>query len=164
MHLNFNGSNGPFKMADHVWTVLCKDFVIDSESRNVTIFQTLEQLMLIRGTQVADQLPENIQLNFALVSLWTRSDRNKPESTKMRFVFKGPDGKKIGANENVINLTEHVRHRVLTRLTSIAFKGFGRYTFVVQKLSDSGRWLKVASIPLEVLLGESKDLARIMHE
>ena len=144
-------------MANHVWTVLCKDFVIDSESRNVTIFQTLEQLTLIRDAQVADQLPENIQMNFALISLWTRSDRDKPESTRMRFVFKVPDGKTIGTVENAVNLKEHVRHRVFCRLTAMAFKGFGSYTFVVQKLLASGRWTKVASVPLEVILGESKD-------
>lgn len=146
-------------MADHVWTVLCKDFVVDSESRNVTIFQTLEQLTLIRDAQVADQLPENIQMNFALISLWSRSDRDKPESTKMRYVFKGPDGKQIGSTENTVNLVDHVRNRVFSRLTAMAFTGFGRYTFAVQKLSASDRWMKVASIPLEVILGESKDQA-----
>lgn len=142
-------------MADHVWTVLCKDFVIDSTSQNVTIFQTLEQIALVRDAEVADQLPDKIQMDFVLLTLWTRSQRDVPESFKMRYVFKGADGKEIGSQEFSIDLTKYVRHRVFARLQGISFVGFGRYTFVVQKQSESGRWVKVAVVPLEVELGNS---------
>jgi hypothetical protein len=115
----------------------------------------MEQIALVRDVKAADQLPENIQLDFALVSLWTRSQRDQPETATMRFVFRGPDGKDIGKQEYLLNLSDHVRHRVLSRLNGLAFKGFGRYEFVVQMLSDTGRWQKVAVVPLEVDLAIS---------
>ncbi len=146
-------------MPDHVWTVVCKDFVVDKESGNVTIFKALEQISFVRISESSDDTPpDNIAYNFGLVTLWTRSDRDKPERIVSRYVFKGPDGKTIGASEEYpVDLKQYTRHRIMSRLPGIGFKGFGRYTFVVQKKLPGGKWSKVAVVPLEVAEGESAE-------
>lgn len=138
-------------MADHVWTVLSSDFVIDSETNNATLFNTLEQIALIRTPEQEGKTPEVIQLRMALVSLWTRSDPEKPEMVEARYLVKAPSGKTSFSKEYRLNLKKTVRHRVQIRFANIEFAGFGRYQFIVQKKLKSGKWAKVASVPLEVL-------------
>lgn len=144
-------------MAEHVWTVLCKDYAVDKETGNVTLFKALEQLTLVKSLDVEEEAPENIQVNMALVSLWCRSDRDEPESCVSRFIFKAPAGQTIGSQEYPVDLKKNVRHRNLMRMSGIAFNGFGRYQFVIQKQLASGKWTRVAMIPLEVIKGEVSD-------
>ena len=151
-------------MAKNIWTVLCQDFVIDGDSRNLTLFQVLEQMVLVRQPEVADKTPDIIQFNMALVSLWTRSDPNKKESTSSRVLIRSPKGKTIYAYEYPVNLKETMRYRHCMRFASIGFAGFGRYEFIVKGKSPKGRWVTAATVPLEILKGEtSADIAKSEH-
>ncbi len=142
-------------MAEHVWSVLCKDFTVDKETGNATLFKTLEQLTLLRSAEAESDEPDQIQFNMTLVSLWSRSDPDVPESCLSRYIFKSPSGKTMGSQEYPIDLRKHVRHRNLMRMAGIGFGGFGRYQFVIQKQLPSGKWTRVAMIPLEVVRGEA---------
>lgn len=157
--LGSDGSRGQGTVAEHVWTVVCKDFAVDKESGNVTLFKALEQMSLVRASDETDASPpENIDFSFTVVSLWTRSNREEPEFAKARYVFRGPDGKTIGTSEeHSIDLKKYARHRTMSRLPGIGFKGFGRYNFVVQRQLPSGRWARTAVVPLEVVEGECEE-------
>ncbi|MCH9003844.1 MAG: hypothetical protein IH838_01010 [Proteobacteria bacterium] len=123
----------------------------DNETNNMTLFNTLEQLSLVKTPEVAGQTPDKIELEMALASLWTRSDPGKPAKVDSRVIIKSPNGKILWSREYPVNLKKNVRHRIRIRIMSIGFDGFGRYRFIVQKKLPSGRWTKVASVPLEVL-------------
>lgn len=145
------------KVADHVWSVLCKDFTVDNDAGNITLFKVLEQLTLAKPADVTEDEPDQILFNMAMASLWSRSNRDEPEACVSRYIFKSPSGKTIGSQEYPIDLKKHVRHRNLMRIPGLAFDGFGRYQFVIQKQLPSGKWTRVAMIPLEVIRGETPE-------
>lgn len=142
-------------MVDHVWTVLCMDFVTDSETNNMTLINTLEQLAMVTIPEAAGQTPDRIEFSMALATLWTRADPAKGASVDCRVVLKAPNGKTSWTREYLVNLKNSPRHRQRIRFSRISFVGFGRYRFIVQKKAPSGRWIKVASVPLEVLQSET---------
>lgn len=147
-------------MADHIWTVLCKEAIIDGDSNNVSLINVLEQVVMIAPPKVQGQeesLPEHIPLSMSLVTLWARSELGKKEIFESRTILKSPAGKMLSTQEHSINLKTHVRFRVRTNINIVGFAGFGRYLFLVQKKTSSGKWSRVASVPLDVIRGEASE-------
>lgn len=142
-------------MVDHVWTVLCLDFVTDNESNNMTLINTLEQVSIVAAPETKAQTPDRIDVRMALATLWTRADPTKGASTESRVTLKSPSGNTLWSKEYPVNLKTYSRKRQRIWFPNIGFAGFGRYRFIVHKKTPSGRWTKVASVPLEVLQSES---------
>lgn len=137
-------------MAKHVWTVLCSTSIIDAETNNLSLINALEQIGFIRSAGDTNSEPDIINLEMVLVTLWTRSDVNKPETNEGRTVVKDANGKTLWQKEYKINLKKSVRHRMRNLFKNINFSGVGRYRFAVQKKSPGGRWVQVADVPLEI--------------
>ena len=143
-------------MADHIWSVLCKDSVADAETNNVSLFNIVEQINLIATPEaIAERrLPDVINVSMVLLTLWTRSDADEPESANGRVILESPTGKVLYKRDYSIALKKTARHRYRLIFSGINFDGFGRYRFIVKKKIKGDRWSIVARVPLEVLQAE----------
>ena len=136
-------------MIDHVWTLVCSQSVIDTESLNLSIHNVLEQIN-VSVEQTADLV---IDLPHTIVSLWVRSETTAPARGTSRVCLVDPAGEKTAVSEMPVDLTkaESVRHRIIRRGLRIA--GSGRHLIQVELLEDGQtEWRLVASVPLRVVV------------
>jgi hypothetical protein len=136
-------------MIDHIWTVICNNVVIDRETNNLSIINVLEQINI---PEEAIQQTEILPITVELVSLWVRSDLSKPGKSFSRISLVAPNGEIQKTIEPEINLTKYERLRTRGVFQGFPFKGEGIYRFVVELKCDEKNWLKVASVPLKVIM------------
>ncbi|MFC2052873.1 hypothetical protein ACFLV7_01045 [Chloroflexota bacterium] len=143
-------------MIEHVWTVICSKAVIDRTTNNVSLQTVLEQLE-IKGEPKPDGL---VPMQFDVMSLWSRSDDNKPCEGFVRLTYVSPSGKALINIEGKINLLNTERFRSNIHSQGIPIGEGGRYKFKVDLQQEGEKeWSQVASIPFTVIFSplEVKD-------
>jgi hypothetical protein len=142
-------------MATHVWSLLCRQPIVDAFTHTLTIVDVLEeiQIAIVRAGNASktDLLPVPT-FDFVLVSLWIRSDDSIEEDARLRARIIAPSGKIIGTTEQAYSLKEHQRARNLLHARGVPAPESGRYTIEVQVPVSGGRWRTVSRLPLDVKL------------
>ena len=142
-------------MATHVWSLLCRQPIVDAFTHTLTIVDVLEeiQISMVRAGSVSetDVLPV-ATFDFVLVSLWIRSDDSIEEDARLRARIIAPSGKTIGTTEQQFPLKENQRARNLLHARGVPAPESGRYTIEVQVPMSGGRWRTVSRLPLDVKL------------
>ncbi len=134
-------------MIFHVWTVLCSRAVIDTESNNISIQNSIEQLS-IPGSPDPDG---KIAIQLELVSFWTRTEPNIGATGDARVLFLQPSEKETELLIYPIDLDSSERLRSRVRIETIPIPEAGRYYFCVEyKLNDTKDWKQATKIPLEI--------------
>ena len=73
-------------MINHIWTVVCTKSVIDSDTNNISLIDTIERLRInLPIGQSSNTAPINISINFEIVSLWERYPYEEPTSKIARI-------------------------------------------------------------------------------
>jgi hypothetical protein len=136
-------------MIRHVWSVLCSSSVIDVQSNNISLYNTLEQITIKDNPKPDGVLP----FNFHIVSSWIRSDSNIPATGLERISFLDPLGKKTGSIELPINLSEHERARNRFEFSGLPASKPGRHIFLVEYRleNNESNWHSIAEIPLTII-------------
>jgi hypothetical protein len=136
-------------MIEHIWTVLCSQSIYDSETNNVTLVGILEQLNFPKDVPFPISLP----LQLDLVSLWSRSPKNKPTQGIVRLTFINPSNEKENPITLPIDLSKSERHRSRFRIVGLPIKRAGYHSFIVE-FQEKGRstWERAAQIPLSIKL------------
>lgn len=142
---------------DHVWTVFCSRSLVDADTKQLSLIDTIEKVTVT--ALPGKQIPANsaVELSCSLVSLWTRSDFDVPESGLCRVRLFGPDGQEIEPAEPMLydaDLTDKRRLRTQVRLQGLPLGIPGRYVFQTETFVEPG-WVEVARTPyeLEIQLG-----------
>jgi len=145
-------------MSKHQWSVLCNKSIIDKDENTISLIESLEEITLI--AQVPEAVKEkvskikgNTSMGFQLVSLWIRSDRNKPEKDYARIQVKGPNDDEIVNQEYKIDLTDSIRTRQKMNFQGIPYKGAGTYKYITQQkkgTEKSPRWVTVSELYLDL--------------
>ena len=137
-------------MIEHVWTVLCRRSVVDSDTNSISLIESVESIQFGLDKPKDAPTPAGLPLELELVTLWIRSDRRVPEHSQYRVFVQLPDESEREAGESVIiDLREFERLRARVRFDGIPFVGPGRYRFVVQ-LQEGEAWTTVARVPLDI--------------
>lgn len=136
-------------MIDHVWTVICSRSSIDSETKNVSLFNVIEQV------NVLGPLPDPAEkaaapIAFEAVTLWTRSNLAEAEESRGRLKLISPNGTEALTQEFAVNLTEHVRLRTQLRSMGFPLLGAGRYIFTIEIQRANNTWETVARVPVQL--------------
>lgn len=135
-------------MIEHVWSVVCSKAVTDRETNSVSLQTVLEQLN-VKGEPKPDNL---VPMQFDVMSLWSRSDDNKPCKGRMRMTYVSPSGKVLITTEGKINLLNTERFRSKIHSHGIPIGERGRYKFIVELQQEGEReWNQVARIPFTVV-------------
>lgn len=139
-------------MINHIWTVICTKSVIDSETNNISLIDTIE-LLTVNVTSGAGNIGEtiNLAINFEIISLWERFPYDEPIRRSARLQVKLPDGT-YGANPCTfeVNLSTTHRTRSRVRVNSFEIKDEGRYLIVMELADATGSWSQKHEIPLEI--------------
>lgn len=158
-------------MAAHVWTVLCRATLLDSNSGVLSLSDITELLTIkggagedleaeIKAMRAAGRAGELWPVRLRLVSWWVRTDPEKAESEQMRVTMLDPAGAVVSTHTVTVNLVEYVSHRINLGLDWIPISAAGRYWFVVEHQGakrKKGRWTKAAAIPLEIVFGKTEE-------
>jgi hypothetical protein len=137
-------------MIDHVWTVVCRQSVIDCDSKNLSLFNVLEQIT-IQGEANTEERTV-IPMDLEVVSLWSRSDYDVSAKGVQRLTLLSPDGENLASGEQQIDLSKHRRFRNRARFRGLPMKGAGRYIFRVEQMTEGeAEWQRVTDIPLELV-------------
>lgn len=138
-------------MIEHVWSVVCLNSIIDNESNNISLIETLEQIALKKKDKAS--LPAFIPISLHLVTLWAKTPQGGSNKGIARVFVENPMNKKSPPLEYEIDLSKTKRFRQRIRVQGFAVEKPGYYYFVVQfKDIESAQWKDVARIPIEVLV------------
>jgi len=144
----------------HIWSILCARSIIDNETNNISIIDTLERINISihpkqKGiSSIKDALePITIRGQFEIVSLIKRSNTlTEFEKAQQLIEFYGPDDKKIQEfTKNIEIAKQFQRMRVRFRIPELTFSKAGEYKFIVKLKEESQvKYQTVAELPLEV--------------
>ena len=141
---------------DHIWSVFCQRVITDRDTSQVSLIDSIEALTVKMPTSLTEELPQPVgfEVGGVVLSFWTRSDLNIPETGKARVRVLAPDGQLItalDAPELEIDLANFRRLRTHVGFPVLPLRGEGRYWIVVEML-EGDKWLGVSKVPFEVVV------------
>lgn len=147
----------------HIWSVLCKESVIDQADNNVSIHGVLEQLSIVfTPLSETGKLPEKlgIPMNYEIVSLWQRSEEVESTKGDIEYILFDPDKKELLKNTQRIEIPKTSRRfRSRMKITGLPLSREGNYVFQVRiKEEEANTFHLVADLPLEVKFITKKSL------
>jgi hypothetical protein len=138
----------------HVWSVLCRRSVVDSETNNLSLYDVLEQLAIeLKPSQPGLEAPKNfnIPMEFEVTSLWTKGDE-RPVLADIQIEQVSPSGKVISTiNQKIAIPQGNKRLRTRNKVVGLNVESAGNYVFRVSvKEEDSKEFRVVSEIPLAI--------------
>lgn len=138
-------------MIKHIWSVLCKESVIDGESNNVSLLNVIEKVKSqvdIKGVR-----PEVLQMPFSLelVTLWQRTSSGKFVINCQTELI-SPEGKTLSHISQDIEFPkdkQRMRNRVRMNTIPITSSGIYIYKTTTSVAEKKGSKLTIET-PLEV--------------
>lgn len=146
----------------HVWSILCQESSIDSESNLLSLFKCVEEISLVlNSTEVPKDKKHIVPLKFQLVSFWTteNTDVNKDKVLEIKLDFLDPDKKVLSHFEKKINVKKgSLRFRNRININGLPITKEGRYVFnVLKKKSNKKDHELVAKLPIDVKIDYKLD-------
>jgi hypothetical protein len=148
-------------MIDHVWTVACLNSVVDVETNAVSLFVVLEQLK-ITGVPAPDAA---LGIQFDVVSLWERSDPERPVRGDCQIAIVSPGGVQLHAFQIGIDLETHGRARTRLHVGGFPAVEAGRY-LIVAGLREGGatEFREVAHVPVHLIFEPPAEVREAEHQ
>lgn len=144
-------------MIRHIWSVLCRRSVIDTDSNNISIYDVFEQLRVdakVKKQDITSNSSVNIPLEFEIVSMWVNEDKEKGIAADVDIEVFDPNGKQVKVFPQKLELSKDIRRlRSRLKIMGLAISMSGDYIFKV-KIKEKGQdnFRVVAELPLEVNL------------
>ena len=137
----------------HIWSVLCSKSVIDKKSNNVSLFDIMEE---IHFSSEEPKVEEEVMVTVGpvpahWVSLFGRSNIEKPEKVVIKDTIKTPSGKIVGEHESEVDLSVNKRRRIIRTVPVPPSIEEGVFIFET-KMKEKERWKMISEIPLELIL------------
>lgn len=153
-------------MIKHIWSILCKESIINQDDNNLSIVDVLEALQVsLKQTnpQNEDQKLEAIvPINYEMVTFYTRDNKEKEVKFDQELILINHRGEEINKDIKEIVIpagTKRMRTRV--KISGIKVQGSGDYTFQVNIKEEGQKLFKiVAEIPLEVTVTVDESAAK----
>lgn len=146
----------------HIWSVLCKESIINQDDNLISIHGALEELNVSMTPMNAgsNKVPEKLSVpfNYEIVSFWVKENKEKLAKAQIEYSLVSPEGKelfnKIQDMEIPVN-TKRFRSRM--KITGMPVTREGDYNFRVKiKEEGVGTFRLVAELPLEVKINLQK--------
>ena len=140
----------------HIWSVLCKESVINQDNNLIYIQGTLEELKVsLKPIKVGSgKLPEklNVPINYEIVSLWFKENRNEVGKAQIEYSLISPEGKELVKNIQDMEIPVNIRRfRSRLKISGLPVTKEGDYSFRVKiKEAGSQAFRLVSELPLEV--------------
>lgn len=148
-------------MIRHIWSVLCKESIIDEGSKNISLLNVLEQLQatLKPSPKIQGRSKKiNVPINYEIVSLWTKPNTLKKEEASIEYRLLSPEGKIVNKNERKIAIPANLKRlRTRVKVKGLTILENGEYLFKIG-LKEKGHksFRTVARLPLQVEVNVKK--------
>jgi len=143
-------------MLKHIWSVLCRRSVIDSDTNNISIYDIFEQLAVDVSVSTNHPVPKqiNIPIEYEVVSMWLKEDKEKEAKANIEIEIENPEGKKEKSFQQAIEIPVGMRRlRSRVKISGFVITMAGDYIFRVKIKEEGTEEAKVvAELPLEVNL------------
>ena len=146
-------------MADHVWTVLCTQAIVEAGSNQISLIAIVEDVSIhaseeqVRRTilEAGTKDPTSVAIGptMELVTYWVRSNYAEPELGSARIAIQTPSGEFRPWQELPLDLQAKAGWRIRVKLPGVPMLS-GLYRFWVQQKTGSDQWDTVAKIPFTV--------------
>ncbi len=138
-------------MAKHIWTVLCRQVIVDSITKNVSLLEAIDELAIAPIGPIPDTW-SNLLFSATLVSFIVRSEPEVPEQCRLGIQVIGPNGDTNKPRHTIdADLISAGRARAVVQFEAIPIRGLGIHKFIIslQDPKDTDKWTVVAEIPVE---------------
>ncbi len=118
----------------YVWSILCAGSSIDQQTNNLSLYNLIEELTLLRGDvenqkKTAQSAILPIAFPFQLITLWERSDMGAIE-TFVKMQLLDPAEKVLNEIEYAVKIEAHQeRNRFTVNFNAFPFTADGSYQF-----------------------------------
>jgi hypothetical protein len=153
------------KLIQHIWTVICSQSTLDSESNNLTLVNVIEKFTLpipsdeMKKAKEAGARGFAFPVNFEITSLFRKSDGEKTGLFDMRIRMLNPEGETMSISaEQKLGFKEGIRSfRVRNRFMQLFVEKTGDYWFVIEiKNVEEAEYFEVGRIPLEIVINQTE--------
>lgn len=143
----------------HIWSVLCRKSIIDTETNNISINEVFEQLGVDIKTKEPNKLPEgqiNVPIEWEMVSMWVSDNTTIPIKAEYEVVIIDPKGNSQKSFVQPIEIAVGMRRmRTRMKVMGLIINEQGDYLFKVGiKESGQKEFKTVAELPLEVKINK----------
>lgn len=150
-------------MIKHIWSILCRRSIVDSETNNISLYDSLEELSV--GVKVKRQdapIPQaiNIPIDYEVVSFWMKENIGSHVQADTEIEIVLPDGSSGKSFPQKIDMPEKMqRIRARYRIKGFGVSMPGTYLFRIKiKESEEKQFRTVSEIPLEVKIQKELDI------
>lgn len=139
-----------------IWAILCQSAVIDRYTNNVSLFNVIEEITVTstppQEASAGGRMGAAASIVFELVTLWVRSDLEVPERGYGRIRLATPHDQISTGQEFEVDLTQYLRLRHRTHISTLPIGGEGIYRFVIDGRVDTQDWAEMFEVPLRVVI------------
>lgn len=137
-------------MAEHIFSVLCRDVIFEEGNQVMTLLRVVERVNVVNVEKMEAETPTFIPHPMKIVSNWVRKKRGAAESTFVKYSIVFPDGgREEGGVVMEIDLLENDTVRTIGNIKGFPNRGFGTYWFEVNQSRDRESWRRVARFPMQ---------------
>lgn len=139
----------------HIWSVLCKESVINQDDNNLSIYGAIEELSVtLTPTDGQSKLPEKISIpvNYEIVSLWFKDKKDMAANGEIEYILISPEGKELFKTVQNIEMLANIRRfRSRMKISGMPITKEGDYSFKI-RIKEAGEktFHLVSELPLEV--------------
>ena len=136
-----------------LWAIICESSSVDQETNNISLFNVLEHVQVPEppAANGESSYPPAAPFSYRLIASFCRTNLKEPERGIGRIRLQFPNEAGDGFfPEFEIDLEDGDRHMVVGRFPFMPISGQGTYTYTIESLTDTGDWLPMFEVPLEV--------------
>jgi hypothetical protein len=135
----------------HLWTILCTQAVVNETTKNISLFEIIDEAQLQLPQLSAPNENVAIPVQWHLVTTWVRSDPLRAERFSQRLSIRAPNGDTLMQSDPAaVELEAHLRMRTISNLVAMPLRVSGEYLFIVEHQTEGGPWVVDAEVPLGV--------------
>ncbi len=152
------------KSLNHIWSIVCSKSLLDKDSNNVSLINTIEKITLpiseveMRGATERKSEGFLFQFEFEVVSRLMRKIKG-PIAFDYRVILLSPSGKKLIVSERRLAMDPDIKNlRVRTNFGTLPIEKSGDCILEISiKDVEEQRYEVVSEIPVEVALNVISD-------
>jgi hypothetical protein len=144
----------------HVWTVLCRESLINQEDNILSLFGVIEEVTVTMPpiNNVPTPPPDkiNLPINYEIVNLWSREEDDEEEKATLEIAQLNPKGEELNKITQELVFPANVKRlRSRTKVSGLTIQGRGNYSFRVRIKEKGDKSFKtVSEVPLEVKINQ----------
>jgi len=141
----------------NVWSIACKNSLVDQDTNSLSLLETLDELNIKYKDALNLKIVKTIPLSFHIVSLWFDEDLKQERKFQLLIEIIDSQNKKLKSFEQeCVFPAGKKRFRVITKINGWGFRGGGVYKIKLKYKSTKKPYQLVSVIPIDLNLVRQK--------